>query len=95
VTGPDRAHAGATERIAAWLDLMDACEQLLLAGLRYRLGPGADIEAAHRQWCTEQMKEDDHKIEALMNAYNQRSRWAWLARSSFSPWKIFGRPWSL
>jgi hypothetical protein len=32
--------------IAAWLDLMEACDQFVLAGLRREIGPDGDLKAA-------------------------------------------------
>lgn len=38
------------ERFRIWKDLMDTCEQLLLAGLRHKIGPDGDLDAAYREW---------------------------------------------
>ncbi len=52
-----------------WVDLMDACEQFLLAELRCEIGPDGDLQAAYRRWYAEQMEEHDrtmlHMIEEL------------------------------
>jgi hypothetical protein len=45
--------------IALWLDLLDACDQFLLAGLRREIGPAGDLEAAYRRWYAEQIEEHD------------------------------------
>ena len=44
--------AGTTpeQRVAIWLDLVDACEQMVLAGLRLKIGPDGDLKAAYRKW---------------------------------------------
>ena len=34
------------ERLDLWVDLMNACEQFLLAGLRREIGPDGDLKAA-------------------------------------------------
>ena len=44
--------------VAAWLDLLDATEQLLLAGLRREIGPNGDLEAAYRQW--QRARNEEH-----------------------------------
>ncbi len=38
------------ERFRIWKDLMDTCEQLLLAGLRHKIGPDGDLNQAYREW---------------------------------------------
>lgn len=48
--------------IAAWMDLMDAAEQFLLAGLRRAIGPDGDLKAAYRRWYAEQMEEHDRAL---------------------------------
>ena len=60
--------------IAAWVDLMDACEQFLLAGLRREIGPEGDIKAAYRKWYAEQMEEHDRMILHMMREFDRR--WA-------------------
>jgi hypothetical protein len=36
--------------VAIWLDLIDACEQMVLAGLRLKIGSEGDLKAAYRDW---------------------------------------------
>jgi hypothetical protein len=43
------------ERFAIWKDLMDTAELLLLAGLRHKIGPDGDLDAAYRAW----IEQDD------------------------------------
>jgi hypothetical protein len=61
-----------TQRIETWLDLMDTCEQFLLAGLRRSLGPEGDVTHAHRQWYVEQMAEHDRTMERLVKEFDRR-----------------------
>lgn len=58
--------------VAMWLDLMDACEQLVLAGLRWEIGPNGDLRAAYRRWYAEQMEEHDRMIFHLAAELNRR-----------------------
>jgi len=51
--------------VAMWVDLMNACEQFLLAGLRREIGPQGDLRAAYRQWYAERMEEHDRMIRQL------------------------------
>jgi len=52
-------------RIAMWLDLMRTTDKLLLAGLRRRIGPDGDLNAAYRQWYADQMREHDEVVERI------------------------------
>ena len=58
--------------IAAWVDLMDACEQFLLAGLRREIGPDGDLKAAYRKWYAEQMEEHDRTMLHMMREFERR-----------------------
>ena len=58
--------------IAAWLDLMDACDQFLLAGLRREIGPDGDLKAAYRKWYAEQMEEHDRMMLHMMEEFERR-----------------------
>jgi hypothetical protein len=61
------------QRIEAWLDLLDACDEFLLAGLRLKFGPGGDVQAAYRQWYSEHMAEHDRTMQHLVEEFNRRS----------------------
>ncbi|MDZ4784077.1 MAG: hypothetical protein SGJ19_27835 [Planctomycetia bacterium] len=39
-----------TQRMLIWKDLMDTCEQLLLAGLRHKIGPDGNLDEAYADW---------------------------------------------
>ena len=58
--------------VRMWVDLMDACEQFLLAGLRREIGPDGDLKAAYRKWYTEQMEEHDRMIRRMAQTPQQR-----------------------
>lgn len=64
---------GATPQqcIQMWLDLMDACDQLLLAGLRREIGPEGDLQAAYRRWYAEQMEEHDRTMQRMVERFNR------------------------
>jgi len=71
---PSLAHLTVPQRIALWVDLMDACEALLLAGLRRKIGPDGDLRAAYRQWYTERMEEHDRTMFHMLTELDRRSR---------------------
>jgi hypothetical protein len=58
--------------IAMWLDLLDACDQFLLAGLRRDIGPDGDLKAAYRRWYAEQMEEHDRMMIHLLSELDRR-----------------------
>lgn len=57
--------------IQMWLDLMNACDQLLLAGLRREIGPEGDLQAAYRRWYAEQMEEHDRTMQRMIERFNR------------------------
>jgi hypothetical protein len=54
------------QSIASWIDLMKACDKLLLAGLRREVGPDADLRAAFREWYKRHMEEHDRMLERMV-----------------------------
>jgi hypothetical protein len=56
---PSVKHLPLEKRIELWSNLVNACEAFLLAGMRSRLGPGGDVQAAYREWYARRM--DDHE----------------------------------
>jgi hypothetical protein len=58
--------------IAAWLDLMNACDQFVLAGLRREIGPDGDLKAAYRKWYAKHMEEHDRMMLHLMEEFERR-----------------------
>lgn len=57
--------------VQMWLDLMNACEQLLLAGLRREIGPDGDLKAAYRRWYAEQMEEHDRTMARMVERFER------------------------
>jgi hypothetical protein len=58
--------------IALWVDLMNTCEQFLLAGLRREIGPDGDLRAAYREWYAQQMEEHDRTMIRMMEEFERR-----------------------
>lgn len=67
-----RVPDGATpaDCIAMWVDLMNACEVFLLAGLRREIGPDGDLRAAYRKWYADRMEEHDRMHEQMAQRLN-------------------------
>lgn len=60
------------QRIRVWLDLLDANEELLLAGLQREIGPDGDLKAAYRRWYAEHMEEHERMLIHLMEEFERR-----------------------
>ena len=54
------------EGVLTWMDLMETCEQLLLAGLRHSIGPDGDLDAAYRDWNARQADMDDRRLARML-----------------------------
>lgn len=52
-----------------WHVAMEASHEMLIAGLRHRIGPDGDIAAAYRQWNDERRARKMNEYEA---AYRRR-----------------------
>jgi hypothetical protein len=58
---PRRRREPSVRGVRVWMDLMAACEQLLLARLQHQAGPGGDLAAAYRAWNRRQMERRDRE----------------------------------
>ena len=52
--------------VEMWIDLMNACDEFLLAALRREVGPGGDVRPAYRQWYWQQIEEHDKAIFRML-----------------------------
>lgn len=59
------------QRIEQWADLVDSCEEVLLAGLRRKVGPGGDVKAAYREWYARRMDEHEATIRRMLQRLNE------------------------
>ncbi len=59
------------QRILQWADLVDSCEEILLAGLRRKVEPGGDVQAAYREWLSRQMAEHERTIRRMLTRLNE------------------------
>ncbi len=58
-SAPQRRARASEQHVAEWLDLLNAAEQFLLAGLRREAGAARDVEPAYRHWYARQANERD------------------------------------
>lgn len=56
---PTYPHATPSQRVAMWIDLMEAAEQMQLAGMRRRIGPDGDLAAEYRRWNEKDLRRRD------------------------------------
>lgn len=61
------------QRIMLWVDLMNASEQFLLAGLRRKIGPDGDLKAAYREWVEHWGEEHDRTMFHTLSELGRRS----------------------
>jgi hypothetical protein len=62
------------QRVAAWVDLMNATEQFVLAGLRRDIGKNGDVRAAYRDWYARQMDEHDATVAHMLREMQRREK---------------------
>jgi hypothetical protein len=57
---------------ALWASILDANEELVLAGLRRQIGPEGDLLQAYRCWYAQKMEEHDRwQRAAAQNLYRR------------------------
>jgi hypothetical protein len=59
------------QRIEQWADLVDSCEVVLMAGLRRKVGPGGDVEAAYQEWYARQMAQHEMTLRRMLERLNE------------------------
>jgi hypothetical protein len=55
------------QSVLLWMDLMEACEQFVLAGLRRKIGPTGDLDRAYREWYAAQKANRDQEIAHMLS----------------------------
>lgn len=65
-TFPKRGRDPSTEGVRAWIDLMAACEELQLAGLRRKVGPDGDLNAEFRRRRARPLAERDRSVARVL-----------------------------
>lgn len=68
---PESASAA---RIARWLDLMRTNDKLLLAGLRRKIGPEGDLQAAYREWYADHVRDHDAVMQRVARQLSDANR---------------------
>jgi hypothetical protein len=53
---------------------MRTTDNLLLAGLRRKVGPQGDLQAAYRQWYADYLRDRDEAVQRIAQRLRQASR---------------------
>lgn len=63
-----RPPEGATRAqcVEMWIDLMNVCDELLLARLRREVGPEGDVMAAYREWYRRDREEHERALIRML-----------------------------
>jgi hypothetical protein len=69
---PSVKHLPLEKRIELWAQLVDESDALVLAGLRARIGPHGDLQAAYRDWYARQMLEHEQALYAFADNMTRR-----------------------
>jgi hypothetical protein len=68
LSAPSVKHLPLEKRIELWAKLVDGCEAFLLSGLRSRVGPQGNLQAAYREWYARHMEDHERaQIQFLEN----------------------------
>jgi hypothetical protein len=59
-------HLTPEQRIELWAQWMDVADAMVMAGLRHRVGPEGDVQAAYREWYAREMEEHDAAMQQVM-----------------------------
>jgi hypothetical protein len=68
----DRRPLTSEQRIAKWAAGMDLAHEMLMAGLRHKVGPQGDVVAAYRDWYARQVEEHDAMIRQMAENFYRR-----------------------
>jgi hypothetical protein len=60
------------QRIKLWAAWMDRAHEMLMAGLRRKVGPDGDVEAAYREWYARQVEEHDAMMRQMAANFTRR-----------------------
>jgi hypothetical protein len=57
--------------VSLWLDVLEAGDAMLLAGIKARLPPDGDARAAYRAWYEEYAREHFDMLERMARRFNR------------------------
>jgi hypothetical protein len=62
------------DKVALWAQMVDDGDQLVLAGLRRRIGPDGDVRKAFLEWLDRRDAEHDRTIAHMITEIRRRER---------------------
>jgi len=62
------------DKVALWAQMVDEGDQLVLAGLRRRIGPNGDLAKAFHEWLDRRDADHDRAIEHMITELRRRER---------------------
>jgi len=71
---PSIRHLPMADKIALWARLVDESHELLLAGLRHKIGPDGDLKAAYREWFERYSDEHDRTMAHMLSELSRREK---------------------
>jgi hypothetical protein len=54
-----------------WLDVLEAGDEMLMAGIKAQLPPGGDARSAYRDWCEQYAREHLDMLERMAQRFNR------------------------
>jgi hypothetical protein len=69
---PSIKHLPAAMKVALWGQMVDEGDQMVLAGLRRKLGPNADVHAAFLEWLDRRNEEHDRTMVRMLTEMRRR-----------------------
>lgn len=74
LTARPPAEATAAECVEMWIELMNVCDELLLARLRREVGPEGDVTAAYREWYRRDREAHDQALIRMLKRLDRASK---------------------
>ena len=69
---PSVKHLSLEKRLELWAQLVDESDALVRAGLRAKIGPHGDLQAAYRDWYSRQMQEHEQVLYKFAESLSMR-----------------------
>ena len=71
---PSIRHLEPKQKVALWAQMVDEGDQLVMAGLRRRIGPAGDVHAAFLDWLDRRNAEHDRALAHMITELRRRER---------------------
>ena len=71
---PSMRHLSPEQKVAVWAQMVDEGDELVMAGLRRRIGPNGDVQAEFLKWVERRDAEHDRMIVRMITEMRRRER---------------------